>query len=265
MDANGVERAILMTNVRATSEAAALRFVEARPDRFALAVGGFNLLRPMKALARAPVVRRDHPVAYAMVGPELLGRRHVPAQRRGLLPALHQVLRARPPLCLNTGIPGPPIPAEAQNPIHLDRVCIRFPELQLCMIHGADPWWDTADPADDQVPQPAADDLGLVAQVPARSRCCTTCARAARTASSSRRTTRCSRWSGPSVRRRRSTCPTKCSTPGSTATPRRSSSAPMAKHLTETALRRGPPVHEGGLTDMTKTTPARDNRSARSA
>ena len=47
-------------------------------------------------------------------------------------------------LCLNTGIPGPPLPAEPQHPIHLDRVCYRFPELKLCMIHGADPWWDTA-------------------------------------------------------------------------------------------------------------------------
>ena len=48
------------------------------------------------------------------------------------------------PLCLNTGLPGPPIPGEVQNPIHLDRVCVRFPELRLCMIHGADPWWDVA-------------------------------------------------------------------------------------------------------------------------
>jgi hypothetical protein len=48
------------------------------------------------------------------------------------------------PLCVNTGLPGPPIPGEAQNPIHLDRVCVRFPELRLCMIHGADPWWDVA-------------------------------------------------------------------------------------------------------------------------
>jgi predicted TIM-barrel fold metal-dependent hydrolase len=36
------------------------------------------------------------------------------------------------------------VPAEVQHPIHLDRVCIRFPELKLCMIHGADPWWDVA-------------------------------------------------------------------------------------------------------------------------
>ena len=48
------------------------------------------------------------------------------------------------PLCINTGLPGPPIPGEVQNPIHLDRVCVRFPELKLCMIHGADPWWDIA-------------------------------------------------------------------------------------------------------------------------
>ena len=48
------------------------------------------------------------------------------------------------PLCINTGLPGPPIPGEVQNPIHLDRVCVRFPELKLCMIHGADPWWDVA-------------------------------------------------------------------------------------------------------------------------
>ena len=45
---------------------------------------------------------------------------------------------------MNTGLPGPPIPGEVQNPIHLDRVCVRFPELRLCMIHGADPWWDVA-------------------------------------------------------------------------------------------------------------------------
>src|SRR3546814_20820273 len=45
MDANGVEKAILMTKASATSEDRAVRFAEAAPDRFALAVGGFNLLR----------------------------------------------------------------------------------------------------------------------------------------------------------------------------------------------------------------------------
>src|SRR3546814_15702427 len=39
MDANGVEKAILMTKASATSEDRAVRFAEAAPDRFALAVG----------------------------------------------------------------------------------------------------------------------------------------------------------------------------------------------------------------------------------
>jgi uncharacterized protein len=110
MDANGVERAILLTRLDATDDRAQ-RFAAAEPERFALGVGGLKLLRPMKALRALESFVRDHPVAYATVGPS---------------------------------IPGPPIPGEVQNPIHLDRVCVRFPELKLCMIHGADPWWDTA-------------------------------------------------------------------------------------------------------------------------
>ena len=51
-------------------------------------------------------------------------------------------MRRTEPLCLNTGLPGPD-PGEVQNPIHLDRVRA-IPELRLCMIHGADPWWDMA-------------------------------------------------------------------------------------------------------------------------
>lgn len=48
------------------------------------------------------------------------------------------------PLTINTGIPGPPAPAACQNPIHLDRVCLDFPELVLVMAHGADRWWNVA-------------------------------------------------------------------------------------------------------------------------
>ena len=28
--------------------------------------------------------------------------------------------------------------------MHLDRVCLDFPELKLVMAHGADPWWGVA-------------------------------------------------------------------------------------------------------------------------
>jgi predicted TIM-barrel fold metal-dependent hydrolase len=28
--------------------------------------------------------------------------------------------------------------------MHLDRVCLDFPKLRICMAHGADPWWGVA-------------------------------------------------------------------------------------------------------------------------
>ena len=122
----------------------AQRFVEARPDRFALGVGGFNLLRPMPTLRDLESFVRDHPVAYARSdrasGATACTRRATRSTTR----STRSAASSTSPLCMNTGIPGPPIPGEAQNPIHLDRVCVRFPELKLCMIHGADPWWDTA-------------------------------------------------------------------------------------------------------------------------
>jgi len=143
MDANGVERAILITRVGATDDRAQ-RFAAAEPGRFALAVGGFNLLRPMKAVRALESFVRDHPVACATVGPSFWGDGMYPPSDAVYYPLYTKCCELDLPLCVNTGIPGPPIPGEVQNPIHLDRVCVRFPELKLCMIHGADPWWDTA-------------------------------------------------------------------------------------------------------------------------
>lgn len=143
MDANGVERAVLLTQVNAT-ESRALRFVEARPDRFALGVGGFNLLKPMPTVRALEAFARANPVAYASVGPSFWGDGMYPPTDAVYFPLYTKCCELDLPLCVNTGIPGPPLPAEPQNPIHLDRVCYRFPELKLCMIHGADPWWDTA-------------------------------------------------------------------------------------------------------------------------
>lgn len=143
MDANGVERAILLASVNAT-EQRALTFVEARPDRFALAVGGFNLLKPMPTVRALESFVRNHAVAYALVGPSFWGDGMYPPTDPVYYPLYVKCCELELPLCMNTGIPGPPVPADPQHPIHLDRVCYRFPELKLCMIHGADPWWDTA-------------------------------------------------------------------------------------------------------------------------
>jgi uncharacterized protein len=143
MDAQGVAKAILMDSLVKPS-VTARKFVDARPERFALAMGGINLLRPVPALRELTAITQDLPVVYTVVGPSFWGDGQYPPSDAVYYPLYAKCAEIGLPLCVNTGLPGPPIPGEAQNPIHLDRVCVRFPELRLCMIHGADPWWDVA-------------------------------------------------------------------------------------------------------------------------
>ncbi|MET8649433.1 amidohydrolase family protein [Nocardia aurea] len=143
MDEQGVEKAILMYSM-AKPSTTALKFVEARPDRFALALNGVDLLHPVASLRELGALVNDLPVAYTTSGPSFWGDGQYPPTDAVYYPLYYKCAELGLPLCMNTGIPGPPIPGEVQNPMYLDRVCYRFPELRLCMIHGADPWWDIA-------------------------------------------------------------------------------------------------------------------------
>jgi predicted TIM-barrel fold metal-dependent hydrolase len=143
MDANGVERAVLMSRVDET-DSSSVKFATARPDRFALAIGGFNLLTPMASLNEVGRFVKDQPVAFASVGPSFWGDGQYAPDNAVYFPLYTKCCDWDLPLCMNAGLPGPPIPGEVQNPIYYDRVCVRFPELKLCMMHGADPWWETA-------------------------------------------------------------------------------------------------------------------------
>ncbi|AFM16531.1 putative TIM-barrel fold metal-dependent hydrolase [Mycolicibacterium chubuense NBB4] len=143
MAEQGVERAVLMDNL-AKPSVTARKFAEERPDKFSLAIGGVNLLRPMPSLRELVAVHSGLPLTYAVVGPSFWGDGMYPPSDAVYYPLYTKCAELELPLCINTGLPGPPIPGEAQNPMHLDRVCVRFPELKLCMIHGADPWWDVA-------------------------------------------------------------------------------------------------------------------------
>lgn len=143
MDANGVARAVLSSAIDG-SNTTALQLVEKYPDRFALSAGGMNLLRPMPSLRALESYVRNNPVAYVSVGPAFWGDGMYPPSDAVYYPLYAKCCELDIPLCMNAGLPGPPIAGDAQNPLYLDRVCVRFPELKLCMIHGADPWWDTA-------------------------------------------------------------------------------------------------------------------------
>ncbi|MQY24113.1 amidohydrolase family protein [Nocardia macrotermitis] len=143
MDEQGVERAILMYSM-AKPSSTALAFAEKRPDRFSLAINGVDLLHPVASLRELETLVRDLPVVYTTAGASFWGDGQYPPTDAAYYPLYYKCAEMDLPLCMNTGIPGPPIPGEVQNPIYLDRVCYRFPELRLCMIHGADPWWDIA-------------------------------------------------------------------------------------------------------------------------
>jgi predicted TIM-barrel fold metal-dependent hydrolase len=143
MDANGVEKAIITANLSNPTKSP-LEFVDARPDRFALTAGGLDLLHPMPTLRKLESFVQDHPVAFASMGPSFWGDGQYPPSDAVYYPLYTKCCELDLPLVMNAGLPGPPIPGEVQNPIYYDRVCVRFPELKLCMMHGADPWWDTA-------------------------------------------------------------------------------------------------------------------------
>jgi uncharacterized protein len=143
MDTLGVERAVLLTNL-AKPSTRAIGFVDAHPERFSLGIGGHDFLHPMPNLRNLESFVRDHQVAYTIFGPSFWGDGMYPASDAVYFPLYTKCCEWDLPVCINTGLPGPPIPGDAQNPIYIDRVCVRFPELRLCMVHGADPWWDTA-------------------------------------------------------------------------------------------------------------------------
>ncbi len=138
-DQLGIEKAIVTTGSERPS-AHVLSFVKSHPDRFALGAQ-LDARRGMKTVRALKQLARDCPLVLARITPFALD---LPPSDRIYLPIYVACIELDLPITVNTGIPGPPAPGECQHPLHLDRVCLRFPELKLVMAHGADPWWDVA-------------------------------------------------------------------------------------------------------------------------
>jgi len=139
MDALGVEKVILTTDAERPSEHV-LSFAKEHPDRFFLGAQ-LDPTRTMKAVRALGAFVRDQPVVLARVTPFYFD---LAPNDRLYYPLYTKCCELGLPISINTGIPGPPAPAECQHPIHLDKVCLHFPELKLVMAHGADPWWQVA-------------------------------------------------------------------------------------------------------------------------
>ena len=139
MDAQGVERAIITMRSHEPDDRI-LNFGIDHPDRFSLSISvdprrGMQTVRELEALVRS------HPVSLARIVPFMVG---IAPNEAANFPVYAKCVELDLPISVNTGIPGPPAPGQIQHPMHLDEICLFFPELKLVMAHGADPWWDEA-------------------------------------------------------------------------------------------------------------------------
>lgn len=139
MEKAGVEKVLLSVDPH-KPEQRLLDFTRQFPGRFYLALQP-RLKKGMQALWAMEDLAKDYPVVMARVTPFGLD---LPPNDPIYYPLYAKCIEMDIACGINTGIPGPPAPGECQHPMHLDRVCLHFPQLKLIMQHGADPWWDTA-------------------------------------------------------------------------------------------------------------------------
>lgn len=139
MDAAGIEKVVLTINIAETPERI-FDFARRHPGRFYYSAYCQPTGR-MEEVWQLEKLVREHPVVMARVVPFAIDK---PPTDPIYYPLYVKCIELDLPISINTGLPGPPMPGDCQNPMHLDRICYQFPELKVCMAHGADPWWDVA-------------------------------------------------------------------------------------------------------------------------
>jgi len=138
MDASGVERAVITMD--ASSPGPIHEIAKAFPGKF-LCAAVVDPTTGMAALRAIDRLKRDYELRLVRIIPFLINR---PPNDKVYYPIYAKCIELGLPISINTGIPGPPMPAEPQRPLYLDEVCLFYPELKLIMAHGADPWWGEA-------------------------------------------------------------------------------------------------------------------------
>ena len=162
MDAIGVEKSFLSVDPYRPDQRV-LDFTTKYPGRFYIAASP-RLQKGMKALWAMEDLARDYPVIMARVTPFEMD---LPPSDPIYYPLYAKCMEMDLPVGINTGLPGPPVAGECQDPIHLDRVCLHFPQLKNYYAARCRPLVGDGHPLDDQVSQPLYDDLGVLAEVPA--------------------------------------------------------------------------------------------------
>src|SRR5581483_3407666 len=138
MDDAGVERAVVTMD--ASDPGPIHGIAKAFPGKF-LCAAVVDPTSGMQALRQIDELATHHDLRLVRMIPFLVNR---PPNDKVYYPVYAKCIELDIPVSINTGIPGPPMPAEPQRPLYLDEVCLFYPELKLIMAHGADPWWGEA-------------------------------------------------------------------------------------------------------------------------
>ncbi len=139
MDTHGIASALIDVDARHPEHAYELfdRF----PGRFFGAVG-INPNGGMKALRAFRAAVAGHPMVRAGALAPCLCSPQVDIDAALAYPYYAACCEADIPVLTLVGVPGPRVPFDCQRPERLDRVCYDFPELNIIMRHGGEPWTD---------------------------------------------------------------------------------------------------------------------------
>ena len=138
MDRFGVERAMIGVSATHTEAQRALRD---HPDRFF----GCVEVDPHRTTAVADLRRAvEEWGVKAATGMPSGYHPPVPIDDRRWWPLYAACADLGIPICLCAGVPGPRLPAAAQEVWRIDEVCYEFPELRFVTRHGCEPWTDLA-------------------------------------------------------------------------------------------------------------------------
>jgi predicted TIM-barrel fold metal-dependent hydrolase len=138
MDEAGVERAVITMD--AGNPGPVHEIARAFPGKF-LCAAVVDPTQGMNAVRQNDRLAEHNDLRLVRFIPFLINR---PPNDKVCYPTYAKCIELGLPVSVNTGIPGPPMPAEPQRPLYLDEICLFYPELTLVMAHGADPWWGEA-------------------------------------------------------------------------------------------------------------------------
>jgi predicted TIM-barrel fold metal-dependent hydrolase len=138
MDAAGLDRGILTIDAADPGRHADMA---ARYEGRFLLSAVIDPMQGIEAVRTIDRLVRNQKVALIRLVPFLFNR---PPNDKVCYPIYAKCIELGVAVSVNTGIPGPPMPAEPQRPLYLDEVCLFYPDLKIIMAHGADPWWGEA-------------------------------------------------------------------------------------------------------------------------